>query len=340
MFDITKNRWDEQFLNVVWALLAVCSGTFYCLYSAALIERFFIERFLTLLLYMRLLIMIQNILLADSGMGNTRDMMKRLIEIPRIERSRLTILHVVPSQSSSAAMVERWEAGGKVLAEAVTALNLDPSQVNAVLREGEPKDMVGKVAEEIDADLIVMGSRGLKGLRAIIGNSVSQYVFQLSSRPMLLVKDDLYSIAPVRRILVAMDKSDSAQNSLQVAIDLAREIEKSEIILVHTIPKLGGKLGDAIRENPENDPVLADAIAKVRRIGISYRCLAPEGKPGARLCELIDQLNINLLVLGSPDRRPTIAKGMPDLDRLMGGSLSDYMRVYANCPVLLTRIQE
>ncbi len=282
--------------------------------------------------------MIENILLADSGIGNTRDMMKMLMQISRIARSRVTILHVVPSQSTATAMAESWEKGGRTLAEAVNELNLDPSRVNALLREGEPKDIVSKVADEIDAGLIVMGSRGLQGLKAIIGNSVSQYVFQLSSRPMLLVKDDLYAIAPIKRILVALDKSDSAKESLKVATDLARDIEGSEIILVHSISKLSGKLEDVVSDRPENDPVLADAITQVRRMGLKYRCVAPEGKPGARICELADQLNVNLLVLGSPDRRPTIAKGMPDIDRLLGGSLSDYVRVYANCPVLLTRI--
>ncbi len=282
--------------------------------------------------------MIENILLADSGIGNTRDMMKVLIQIPRIARSRITILHVVPSQSTATAMTERWEQGGRTLAEAVSELNLDPTQVNALLREGEPKDLVGKVANETNADLIVMGSRGLKGLEAILGNSVSQYVFQLSSRPMLLVKDDLYAIKPIKRILVALDKSDSAKESLRVAIDLARDVEGSEIILVHTISKLSGKLEEAIRDRPETDPVLADAISKVRRMGINYRCAAPTGKPGARICELADELNVNLLVLGSPDRRPSIAKALPDLDRLLSGSLSDYVRVYANCPVMLTRI--
>ncbi|MGB3293714.1 MAG: universal stress protein [Phormidesmis sp.] len=282
--------------------------------------------------------MIENILLADSGIGNTRDMMKVLMQIPRIKRSRLTILHVVPSETGATAMTESWEKGGRTLAEAVNELNLDPSRVNALLREGEPKDLVNKVADEINADLVVMGSRGLQGLKAIIGNSVSQYVFQLSSRPMLLVKDDLYAISPIKRILVALDKSDSAKESLKVATDLARDIEGSEVILVHSISKLSGKLEEVIRDRPESDPVLADAITQVRRMGIKYRCVAPQGKPGARICELADQLNVNLLVLGSPDRRPTIAKGMPDIDRLLGGSLSDYVRVYANCPVLLTRI--
>ena len=42
-------------------------------------------------------------------------------------------------------------------------------------------------------------------------------------------------------------------------------------------------------------------------------------------------------MLGSPDRRPSIAKSFVDLDRLLGASLSDYVRVNAKCPVLLAR---
>lgn len=282
--------------------------------------------------------MIEKILLADSGSGNTQAMVKALMEIPAIQRSQVTVLHVVKPQAGAEKMAKSWAEGGEKLASAISTLELDPSKVNAVLREGDPKSVVCKVADETNTDLIVMGSRGLQGLQAILGNSVSQYVFQLSSHPMLLVKDDLYSIRAIRRILVAIDKSDSAKANLDVAITLARDIKDSELIFVHSLSNLRKNVQDTISERPETDPVLAPAIAEAKKYGVKYRCLAPEGKPGARLCELAADLNVHLMILGSPDRRPTIAKGMPDLDRLLGESLSDYVRVYAPCPVLLTRI--
>ncbi len=46
---------------------------------------------------------------------------------------------------------------------------------------------------------------------------------------------------------------------------------------------------------------------------------------------------MDLLILGSPDRRPSSAKNLVDIDKLLGNSLSDYVRVYSNCPVLLVR---
>jgi len=282
--------------------------------------------------------MIEKILLADSGIGNTEAMMKVLMEIPLIQRANITVLHVVPPQVSAEGMTEKWEAGGRTLAEAIKNLNLDPGHVTAMLREGDPKDVVITVAKEIDADLIIMGSRGLKGLKAILDNSVSQYVFQLSSRPMLLVKDDLYSIRSVKRIMVAMDKSDSAQEGLKLGINLLRDVSSGELVLVHTVSNLKARPFDETEPDPSKDPVLTAAAAEAKRYGIKTTLAAPEGKAGRRICQLAEDKNVDLIILGSPDRRPSIAKGMPDLDRLLGESLSDYVRVYTPCPVLLTRI--
>lgn len=282
--------------------------------------------------------MIEKILLADSGTGNTEAMMKVLMEIPLIQRANVTVLHVVPPQVSAEGMTEKWEAGGRTLAEAIKKLDLDPAHVTAMLREGDPKDIVIKVANETDADLIIMGSRGLKGLKAILENSVSQYVFQLSSRPMLLVKDDLYSIRPIKRVMVAMDKSDSAKEGLQLGINLLRDVGGSELLLVHTVSNLKARPFDETEPDPNKDPVLTEAAAEAKRYGIKATLAAPEGKAGRRICQLAEDKNVDLIILGSPDRRPSIAKGMPDLDRLLGESLSDYVRVYTPCPVLLTRI--
>ena len=283
--------------------------------------------------------MIEKILLASSGPGNTETMFKALLDIPMIQRSQVTVLNVVPPKASSGKMGDQRADSEQQLADTVARLGIEASKVTPMLREGEPKDEVCKVADEIDANLIIMGSRGIKGLKAIFANSVSQYVFQLSSRPMLLVKDDLYGIRPVKRVLVALDKSDMAKESLKIAIDLTRDIKDSELVFVHTLSNLRSSIDEAINAKPETDPVLAPAIAEAKRYRINYRCVAPEGQPGQRICALADELNVNLLILGSPDRRPSIAKGLPDIDRLLGNSLGDYVRINAPCPVLLTRIE-
>jgi nucleotide-binding universal stress UspA family protein len=151
---------------------------------------------------------------------------------------------------------------------------------------------------------------------------------------MLLVKDEIY-VKQVRRIMVAMDKSDSAQQSLNLALSFLQNINGGELILARIDPDTR-KRGEAATD-AENDPVLAPAVAEAKKRGVAYRCISRSGKPGEAICRLAEEMNTDLLILGSPDRRPSIAKTLPDLDRLLGASLSDYVRVYANCPVLLTR---
>lgn len=279
--------------------------------------------------------MIEKILLTTSGTGQTEEMLKSLMEIPLFQRASVTVLHVVPPQVTADGMTEKLEEGGKTLANSVQRLSLDPSRISPMLQQGDPKDIVCRAAEDLNTDLIIMGSRGLKRIQAILENSVSQYVFQLSPRPMLLVKDDI-NIRKVSRVMVALDKSESAQQCLKLAIGIIRDIKGGQLILAHTNPDLKIKPGE-IAANPNEDPVLIPAINEAKKLGISYKCIAPEGKPGERICQVADELNVDLLILGSPDRRPSIAKGLPDLDRLLGQSLSDYVRVYAPCPVLLVR---
>ena len=281
--------------------------------------------------------MIEKILLAVSGLGHAEEMLKNLKELPSIQQAAVTVLHVVPAQSTAQAMTAKWEEGGKILAGAIQSLQLDPSKVSSILRQGEPKDVVCQVADEIDADLLIMGSRGLKRLQSILSNSVSQYVFQLTSRPMLLVKDDIY-VKKINRIMVAIDGSDAAKQCLQLALFLLRDIKGGQLILVHVNKNSSGKPGEAPLIDAQKDPVLAQAIAEAKKQGVQPRCVTSSGNPGEEICRLADDMSIDLLLLGSPDRRPTIAKSFVDIDRLLGASLSDYVRVNANCPVLLARI--
>ncbi|MBW4488901.1 MAG: universal stress protein [Trichocoleus desertorum ATA4-8-CV12] len=278
--------------------------------------------------------MIERILLADSGNGHSEEMLKALMAIPSMQRASVTVLHVVQPQITAESMAAKREQGQQLLESAVQSLHLDSGHVTTILREGNPKDEVCRVADEIDADLVIMGSRGLKRLEAILEDSVSQYVFQASSRPMLFVKDDVY-VKQIHRVMVAMDNSDSAKKSLDLAMFLLRDVKGGQLLLTHVNPKK--ERSGVAMQNPEQDPVLAPAVAAAKKWGIAYRCISTSGKPGEEICRLAEEMSVDLLMLGSPDRRPMIGKTLPDLDRLLGGSLSDYVRVYANCPVLLER---
>jgi nucleotide-binding universal stress UspA family protein len=61
------------------------------------------------------------------------------------------------------------------------------TQVDGVLREGVAWEEINKLADEIDADLIVIGTHGRKGLaRALLG-SVAENVVRTATRPVLTI---------------------------------------------------------------------------------------------------------------------------------------------------------
>lgn len=60
--------------------------------------------------------------------------------------------------------------------------------VESMLCEGNPAEAILDTAKQVDADLIVVGTRGLSGLKELLLGSVSHKVIQLSPCSCLVVK--------------------------------------------------------------------------------------------------------------------------------------------------------
>lgn len=281
--------------------------------------------------------MINKILYADSGAENAQDMLKILLELPATKNAQVSILKVISPKTTQEESAAQEEAQAKI-DELVAKLGTNCDEASCKVEEGEPKTTVLKVAQEVDADLIIMGSRGLGKLQSILSNSVSQYVFQLTDRSMLLVKDDIY-VKKLKRVMVAIDKSPAAGYALELTLSLLQGYQDAEIFLTRVNPDLDPNV-NLSQEEMESNPILAPAIAKIKRLGLQYRCLVTGGRPAQKICSLAEARNIDLLVLGSPERRPSVAKSLPDIERLLGSSLSDYIRIKAPCPVLLARRED
>ena len=62
-----------------------------------------------------------------------------------------------------------------------------PEPVRGVLRTGNPYEETNRVAEEIGADIIVIGTHGRRGLaRALLG-SIAENIIRTATRPVLVV---------------------------------------------------------------------------------------------------------------------------------------------------------
>ncbi|MEW5848119.1 MAG: universal stress protein [Myxococcota bacterium] len=61
--------------------------------------------------------------------------------------------------------------------------------VTTVLETGDPAEVLCRLAVERGADLVVVGSRGLGRFRAMLVGSVSRRVVEMSSKPVLVVRE-------------------------------------------------------------------------------------------------------------------------------------------------------
>lgn len=91
--------------------------------------------------------------------------------------------------SNAAQLDERSKVGAEHVAElganVASELGFDARPL-AVADERDVADAIVAAADDLDADLIVLGARGLAGVRAFLG-SVSNHVLQHAHRPLLVV---------------------------------------------------------------------------------------------------------------------------------------------------------
>jgi len=100
----------------------------------------------------------------------------------------ITVIDIASLSSDPAAVGIVREAANQISSEAFERLSRDNVDHNVYIRQGDPGDEIIKLAEEIKADLIIVGSRGLSKLKRIFLGSVSQKVVSRSRVPVLVVK--------------------------------------------------------------------------------------------------------------------------------------------------------
>ena len=114
--------------------------------------------------------------------------------VARVENAELTILHVYQSPSLYAT-AHGFEALDETLYQVVNNFIKDAvadlletgfPNVHILVRKGESTTVILHVAEEMDAQLIVMGSRGLTQVEDLSG-SVSLHVLRSAQRPVLII---------------------------------------------------------------------------------------------------------------------------------------------------------
>lgn len=104
------------------------------------------------------------------------------------------------------------------------------ARVAEQLAAGHPVQEVTRLASELDADLLVTGTRGAGFFRGVVIGSTAERIATRSARPVLMVRQSVHE--RYRRVLVPVDFSDWSLG----AVELARRIAPDAmLVLMHAV---------------------------------------------------------------------------------------------------------
>ena len=135
----------------------------------------------------------KKILLATDGSESATDALRAAVELAEESGASIDVLTVARTVHAlkgavHALPMEDVDEARRIAEEhalAVRGLGID---AHAHVAHDEPAHAICEVARELDADLIVVGSRGLGPVRGALLGSVSRAVLSHAGRPVLVVK--------------------------------------------------------------------------------------------------------------------------------------------------------
>lgn len=133
--------------------------------------------------------MFKTILFPIDQSRESRQAAETVARLAKIHGSRLILLSVVevPNGEVPGDVMTSPEAIAELLEGAKTLFSQQGLEAEAIEREGKPAFTICDVADEVEADLIVMGCRGLGLTDEGIADSVTNRVINLSPCPVLIV---------------------------------------------------------------------------------------------------------------------------------------------------------
>ncbi len=170
--------------------------------------------------------------------------------------------------------------------------------------------LLGTAAPE-RADLLVVGSRGTGGDPDRALGSTSLHVLQEAGLTVLVVPAAGPAAAAdasrLRRVLVGVDRSAPALAALGLAADVAAALGGSLTVLeviqyVPQFPLGAASAGTGAAEEATALARLESVVSELRRRRLAVQVVVRSGDPAPTLLEVADDIDADLVVLGTRDR--------------------------------------
>ena len=265
-------------------------------------------------------------------------------------RAAIHLVHVYPPDEASA------PGGGHLLfqsAEAIERLNEELTGIhrkyvptfrpeNCHVRGGRPYEEIVRLASEIDADLIVLATRGHSGLKRLLLGSTAERVVRSAPCPVLVVRKRKQRAKAsrksfsIRTILVPTDFSQCSLAGTEYAAFLAKNVHAT-VRLFHAmypytnyvfVDRAGVRvsgLAEAMEETARQEMDALKQMDFLRGLSVQTEVL-----PG----HAIDEIGA---AAGAPDVDLVVTSthGRTGLKHALIGSVAEHVVRYAERPVLV-----
>ncbi|HVJ09100.1 MAG TPA: universal stress protein [Acidisarcina sp.] len=175
---------------------------------------------------------------------------------------------------------------------------------NSEVRQGVVTHLLLQVIEQYKADLVILGTRGAKGIGPVVVGTVAEQLVRLAPCPVMAVAADVVSTSEAEltggEILVPIESDAAAGKAISVAQSLAKHIHGG-IILVHARTQ-----AEALAKTDPCAATAASVNAAQGTAGVPVRCLVKDGTPADVIASVAAEYRVSMIVV--PVKRESRSK--------------------------------
>lgn len=209
-----------------------------------------------------------------------------------------------------------------------------------VERDVAPGPAILNYADHIDVDLIVMGTHGRRGLRRVLLGSVAEEVVRLSSVPVYTVPTKTDAQFPFRSMLLPVDFSEHARDTVRRAKEMASEFD-TRLTLLHVIEDTlppSYHTGNIFSDRNVDENTVRKARERLASFyteaggpeGIETEFIAEGGHSADRIIHFASTQDVDVVMMAS--------HGRTGMARFAMGSVADKVIRNVRCPVLTLKV--
>jgi nucleotide-binding universal stress UspA family protein len=208
-------------------------------------------------------------------------------------------------------------------------------EVESLVLEGAPPEVIVNTARERKADLIAIGTYGRKKWKVLLMGSVTLRVVVDSPCDVLVVKKPCTErIGKYDSITLPFDGSDFSKKALNRACEMSK-IDSANITVIYVIPRyeeiIEFFMTDSIKNGvfKEAQKIIDTAKRIASEHGVSIKTEILEGHIEEKIIETANKLKNNLIIMGT--------YGWRGINKAIMGSATERIIINATCPVLVVR---